>query len=77
MALLSTLLTVIIVFYLINIVFKTILRYWINKNFNRSGGPFHRKNEAPRKEGDIRIDRQAREKQVKPDVGEYVDFEEM
>ncbi|MDE6482401.1 MAG: DUF4834 family protein [Rikenellaceae bacterium] len=77
MALLSTLFTIIIVFYLINLLFKIIVRYWISKNIYKSGNPFFRSQSAPRKEGEVRIDKQTKEKRVKPNVGEYVDFEEM
>ncbi len=77
MALLGTIFTIIIVFYLINLVFKIVIRHWINKNIYKSGGSFFHRQNAPRKEGDIRIDKQAKEKRVKSDVGEYVDFEEM
>lgn len=77
MALLSTLFTIIIVFYLINLVFKIMVRYWINKNVYKGENPFSRRHNAPRKEGEVRIDKQTKEKRVKSDVGEYVDFEEM
>ena len=75
--LLGTLFTIIIVFYLIRFLLRIALRYWISRQIYKGGNAFFRRRNPPRKEGEMRIDKQAKEKRVKSDVGEYVDFEEV
>jgi hypothetical protein len=86
MRFISTLLIIYLIWQVIKFVFKLWLRYWIKKNagkgFQYSAGFGGAGQQAPRPEGEIRVDTfsQPKTQQSKPsieDLGEYVDYEEV
>lgn len=55
-----------------------LLRYVSKKAEEKFGGQFNNQRyEAPKKEGEVSIDKMPRQKQSNKDVGDYVDYEEI
>jgi uncharacterized protein involved in cysteine biosynthesis len=74
------LIILLLVLLLLSWFFRMIMGYFARNFFNIVGGQTNKQKtqRKTRKQGDVHIDRQpARDKKIKDDVGEYVDYEEM
>ncbi|MDR0509907.1 MAG: DUF4834 family protein [Rikenellaceae bacterium] len=90
MKFLNTIFIIILVFYLISLVGRALLRGWVTKKSRefeaaaRSGqgawqGSANRNGRKARREGEITVDatRYRENKKIGGDVGDYVDYEEI
>jgi hypothetical protein len=70
---------IILVLVLLSWLFRMVMGYFARtffSNFNNEQTP--KTKQKSRKQGDVHIDKQpSREKKIKEDVGEYVDYEEI
>ena len=82
--LLRTLLIILLIYYGIKIISRIfgplLIKYLSKKASERFGGQFHYQNkreEAPKKEGEVTIDKMPETKSSNKDIGDYVDYEEI
>jgi uncharacterized ion transporter superfamily protein YfcC len=75
----KVLLILILILVILSWFFRMIMGYFARTFFNINGTTNRSKTQhKTRKQGDIHIDKQpARDKKIKEDVGEYVDYEEI
>jgi len=83
MGLLRTIFIIVLVYYILKVLSRIfapfMLKYATKKAEERFGGQFksQRQQEAPKKEGEITIDKMPNIKTSNKDVGDYVDYEEV
>ncbi|TBN06484.1 DUF4834 family protein [Hyunsoonleella flava] len=82
MGLLRTILIIVLVYYGIKVLSRIfapfLFKYATKKAEEKFGGQFNnQRQDPPKKEGEISIDKMPRQKQSNKDVGDYVDFEEI
>ncbi|MBU3822327.1 DUF4834 family protein [Flavobacteriaceae bacterium XHP0103] len=82
--LLRTILIILLIYYGLKIISRifapVIIKYFAKKASERFGGQFNGhqpRKEAPKKEGEVTIDKMPNTKSSNKDVGEYVDYEEI
>lgn len=82
--LLRMILIILVVYYVIKIISRvfgpSLIKYAAKKASERFGGQFNTqqgRQEAPKKEGEVTIDKMPNTKTSNKDVGEYVDYEEI
>ncbi|WP_034045415.1 DUF4834 family protein [Wocania ichthyoenteri] len=83
MGLLRTILIIVLVYYGIKVLSRIfapfLIKYAAKKAEQRFGGQFQgrQQQEAPKREGEVTIDKMPNTKTSSKDVGDYVDYEEV
>jgi len=82
--LLRTILIILLIYYGIKIISRIfgplLVKYVAKKASERFGGQFNyqdQREEAPKKEGEVTIDKVPKTKSSNKDIGDYVDYEEI